>query len=80
MYSWCVAFLTLGVHVQRGLQYLVSPSVRLSVTTFSATVCNEVAKKRYKWVQRYTGFIGDFRKKCRVLKLLCENQVNKPIY
>ena len=32
-------------------------SVHLSVTTFSATMRNEVAKKRYKWVQRYTGFI-----------------------
>ena len=35
----------------------VRPSVCLSVTTFSATLRNKVAKKRYQWVQRYTGLI-----------------------
>ena len=46
--------LTLGAHAQRGLQYLVCLSVRYH---FFATTRNEVAKKRYKRVQRYTGLI-----------------------
>ena len=41
--------LTLGAHAQRGLVCL---SVCPSVTTFFATTRNEVAKKRYKRVQR----------------------------
>ena len=59
------ASLTLGAHAQRGLQYLVCHSVRpsvclsvcLSVTTFSGTMCNKAAKKRYQWVQYHTGLI-----------------------
>ena len=31
--------------------------VRLSVTTFSATVSNKAAKKQYQLVPRYTGLI-----------------------
>ena len=51
--------LTLGAHAQRGLQYTwsVSPSVRLSVTTFSATTRNKAAKKLYQRVQCHTGLI-----------------------
>ena len=56
-----LTFLTLGTHAQRGLQYLVClsvrPSICPSVTTFFATTRNEVAKKRYKPVQCYTGLI-----------------------
>ena len=48
---------TLGAHAQRGLQYLVCKSVRLSVTTFSATTRNKAAKKRYQRVQCHTGLI-----------------------
>ena len=53
--------LTLGTHAQRGLQYLVCKSVclsvRLSVTTFSATTRNKAAKKQYQRVQCHTGLI-----------------------
>ena len=35
--------------------------VCVSVTTFSATVRNKAAKKRYQRVQRYTGFILKLR-------------------
>ena len=35
----------------------VCVSVCLSVTTFSATTCNETAKKRYQRVQCHNGFI-----------------------
>ena len=52
--------LTLGAHAQRGLQYLVCRSVRPRPSVFpsvTTTTHNEMAKKRYKWVQRYTGFI-----------------------
>ena len=53
--------LTLGTHVQRGLQYLVCVSVCLSVclsvTTFSAATRNETVKKRYQRVQCHTDFI-----------------------
>ena len=57
--------LTLGAHAQRGLQYLVCksvrlsvrPSVSLSVTAFSATTRNKAAKKRYQLVQCHTGLI-----------------------
>ena len=49
--------LTLGAHAQRGLQYLVCHSVRLSGTTYSATTRNKAAKKRYQRVQCHTGLI-----------------------
>ena len=57
--------LTLGAHAhaQRGLQYLVCHYVHvhvyvcLSVTTFSAAMCNQTANKRYLRVQCHTGFI-----------------------
>ena len=51
---------TLGAHAQRGLQYLVCRSVRPRPSVFpsvTTTTHNEMAKKRYKWVQRYTCFI-----------------------
>jgi hypothetical protein len=37
--------------------WFVRPSVRLSVTTFSATTRNKAAKKRYQRVQCHTGLI-----------------------
>ena len=45
------------------------------VTTFSATMRNEQAKKRHQRVQRYTGFIFKIKIFC-VQKLWRENQVN----
>jgi hypothetical protein len=43
-----ITVLILSVHAQRGLRYLVCKCVRvhvrLSVTTFSATTCNETKK------------------------------------
>ena len=51
--------LTLGVHAQQGLLYLVRKFFCLSVTTFSATTRNETTKERYQKVQRYTGLILD---------------------
>ena len=52
------AQVSLGAHAQRGVQYLVCKSVRLSVrlsvTTFSATTRNKAAKKR---CQCHTGLI-----------------------
>ena len=35
----------------------VRPLIHLSVTTFSATMRNKTAKKRYQWVQCHTGLI-----------------------
>ena len=56
-YCYC-STLTLGAHAQRGLLCKsVCPSVRLSVTTFSATTRNKAAKKRYQRVQCHTGLI-----------------------
>ena len=60
-----MSLLTRGAHAQRGLQYLVCKSVRLSVTTFSATMRNKAAKKQHQRVQCHTGLIlknGDFRR------------------
>ena len=44
------------------------PSVRLSVTTFSATVRNKAAKKRYQRVRRYTGLILNVANFVKILR------------
>ena len=44
--------LTLGAHAQRGLLYLVCPSVCLSVHDYSRTAGNEGASERYQQLQR----------------------------
>ena len=52
--------LTLGVHVQHGLQYLVYPSVCVCLSTFTG---NEAAHKRYTRLQRNKPFknnVADF--------------------
>ena len=54
-----LSLLTLGVHAQRGLQYLVCPcvslSVCLSVDAYSGTTGYKAAYELYKRVQIYKG-------------------------
>ena len=47
--------LTLGVHAQRGLQYLVCVFVCMSVDAYSCTTGYEAAYELYKRVQIYEG-------------------------
>ena len=49
----CMFVLTLGAHAQRGLQYLVCPSVCLSVYAYSRSTGYEAAYKRYQQLQGY---------------------------
>ena len=43
-HMYCILGITLGMHVQQRLWYLVCHSVRLSVTMFSTTTCDEAAE------------------------------------
>ena len=54
-------------------------SVCLSVITFSATMRNKAAKKRYQQVQCYTGLIFKMVFPHYIQKLWHENQASKPI-
>ena len=70
--AWRFTFMNIVINPRRAcavrLRYLVHKCVCLSVTTFSATTCNETTKGRYQKVELYTGFI---LKVTIFIKVLC---------
>ena len=71
---------TLGAHSQRGLQYLVCPSVCLSVTTCSATTRNKEVKSRHQCsALHWLDFKNDDFLKVLCSEVMAWKRENKPI-